>query len=87
MEKAYVNNYYDQNIVEMGGMTGTSYLQEGTGFGTWLLHVFYDDYYITLSLSNVSMNYKDSADEISWKHEKLKKVGDLAVEHLKVIVG
>ena len=86
MEKAYVNNYYDQNIVEMGGIAGTSYLQEGIGFGTWILHVFYGEYYITLALSNTAMNYEDSEDEILWKHEKLKETGDLAVDRLKTIL-
>ena len=86
MEKAYVANYYEQNIVELSGMAGASYLQEGIGFGTWLLHVFCDDYYITLSLSNASMNHEDSEDEILWKHEKLKEAGNLAVKHLKAIL-
>ena len=86
MENAYVNNYYDQNIVEMNGIDGSSYLQEGIGFGTWLLHVFYDDYYITLSLSNASLNHEDSADEILWKHAKLKEAGELAVSRLSSIL-
>ena len=86
MEKAYVNNYYAQNIVEMGGTAGTSYLQEGAGFGTWILHVFYDEYYITLALSNASMNYEDSEDEILWKREKLKEIGNLAISSLKIIL-
>ena len=87
MEKTYFVSRADQNIAKVEGTLGTYYLQEGTGFGTWILHVFYGDYYTTISLSNASMNYTDSEDEISWKHEKLREIGDLAVEHLKAIVG
>ena len=87
MEKAYTKNDGKQNITEISGMLGKYYLQKGEGFGTWILHVFYGEYYMTIALSNASMNYNDSEAEIAWKHEKIKKTGDLAVERLKAIVG
>ncbi|MCL2488328.1 MAG: hypothetical protein FWE80_06555 [Oscillospiraceae bacterium] len=87
MEKAFSSNYYSQNIVELGGIDGASYLQEGVGMGQWMLHIFYGDYYISLNLNNTSLSHADSEDEISWKQEKLKNAGNLAVENLKAILG
>ena len=83
MEKAYSQNYHKQNIVEMSGIPGASYLQEGGVMGLWLLHLFYSDYYITITVSNTSISKTDSEKETAWKHEKLIEAGKLAVGRLK----
>ena len=87
MEKAYSLNYHQQNIVETGGIPGSSYLQEGGAMGLWLLHLFYGDYYITITVSNTSFSKTDSEKETAWKQAKLKEAGQLAVRKLKDILG
>jgi len=86
MEKAYSRNYHKQNIVEMGGIDGKSYLQDGGAMGLWLLHIFYGEYYIYITVGNTSLSRKDGEAEISWKHGKLKEAGTLAVGRLKEII-
>ena len=87
MEKAYSLNYHNQNIVEMDGIEGASYLQDGVAMGLWLLHIFYGDYYILVTLGNTSLSRKDSEAETAWKQEKLKEAGNLAVRRLKAIIS
>jgi len=88
MEGAYAKNNQNQNIIQISGISGTSYLQEGEGFGQWLLHIFYGDYYIILVLGhNTGVDRVDGEDEVAWKHEKLTEAGKLAIERLKAIVG
>jgi len=88
MEESYVKNNAEQNIIQITGISGTSYLQQGESYGQWLLHIFYGDYYIYLVLgSTTGPDRVDTDDEIAFKHEKLTEAGKLAVEHLKAIVG
>ena len=88
MEEAYVKNNADQNIIQISGISGTSYIQEGAGYGQWLLHIFYGDYYIHLVIGNTTGPSRiDTEDELTWKHEKLIEAGKLALERLKAIVG
>ena len=85
------------NIVKVDMLhDATAYLQEGYGFGQWLLYVFYGDYKLMMTLGNqvYSLDEADieaanhnSEDEIAWKQDKLKEAGNLAVERLKAIIG
>ena len=86
MEKAYSKNYYQQNIVEMGGIDGKSYLQDGGAMGLWLLHIFYGEYYISITVGNTSLSRVDSEAETLWKQAKLKEAGNRAVGRLKAIL-
>jgi len=68
------------------GSDGTAYLQEGWGFGQWLLYVFSGDYYINLTLGNKSLSYEDTPEEILWKQEKIAESAKLAIKNLKAIL-
>ena len=86
MKKAYSQNYYKQNIVEVSGIQVTSYLQDGEAMGLWLLHMFHGDYYIVVSLSNTSFSKTDNEKESAWKKEKLIESGKLAIGRLKALL-
>jgi len=86
MQKAFASNYHNQNIVEIGGMEGGSYMQKGVGFGQWLLYVFYGEYWIVLTLGNAPGATNNSEEAIAWKQAKLKEAGNLAVTRLKAIL-
>jgi len=83
MEKAFAR---DSNTSVMDGIDGIAHLQDGGAMGLWLLHIFYDDYFITISLMNTSFSRVDSDELISWKHAKLNEAGKLAVRKLKEIL-
>jgi len=86
MQKAFASNYYNQNIVEMGGVEGESYMQKGLGFGQWLLYIFYGEYWIVLTLGNAPGATDNSEEAVAWRQEKLKEAGNLAVTRLKEIL-
>ena len=83
MENAYVS--YPKSVIN----GGNAYLQPGIGFGGWLLHVFYGDYYILLYLANKAVlgpTPDDSPAEITWKQTKIKEAASLALDRLKEII-
>ena len=87
-EKHCIEYDYDpeHNIIKEGEIDSVVYLQKpGTGeaFNQWFLHIFYGEYYIQLELSSSERR----EDEMSWKPEKLKEAGKLALERLKAIIG
>jgi hypothetical protein len=91
MEKALSLNYHKQNIVQLDGIGGASYLQEGIG-DQWLIYIFCGDYFMHLAL-NVNgrrisefTTKMDSEEGIAWKIAKLQEAGKLAVERLKAII-
>ena len=47
----------------MRGIEGSSYIQEGGAMGLWLLHIFYGDSYISITLSNTKLSHVDSEYE------------------------
>ena len=87
MKGAYSVNNYQQNIIDFGDTDGESYLQDGRIMGSWLLHIFYGDYYMSVVVSNTSLSRKDTEDEMAWKRAKAKEAGELAVKRLKARLG
>ena len=83
MEKAFARA---PNTSVIEGIDGIAHLQDGGAMGMWLLHIFYDDYFITITVMNTSISRVDSAELTSWKHVKLNEAGKLAVSKLKEIL-
>ena len=89
MERTYAENTNESlNIFKAEGVQGASaYMQEGIGFGQWLLHIFTGEYIIWITLGNQSMSKEDTEEEIAWKQAKLIELGNFAVERLAEILG
>jgi len=71
-----------QEVVNVGD--GKAYLQDA--YGVLMIHIFYDDFLIQLSLINVPYTHEDTDDEAVWKRAKIKEAGTLAVKNLKSIL-
>jgi len=79
------NARYD--IVEVNGIGDHAYLQQGLAFEQWLLYVFYDEYCYNVVIGNNKQDRVDTEEDTVWKQAKLKEAANLALDHLKAIIG
>jgi len=64
---------------------GTGYLQETNEI--WMFYIFYEEYYITLSLVQFPLSHIDTDEEKLWKTQRLTEAGKIAVNNLKNILS
>ena len=75
-------------ISSVAGVGNAAYLEESKLDDFWALWIFYEEYIITVAVSQGSLLADDASEsEIAWYNEKLMEAGKLAVEHLKAIIG
>jgi len=83
MKEAYYMTY---PVIDLGIADSASFLYNTKGTCMWTLHVFYGEYYISVMISDVAPDCKDTAEKIAWKQAKLKEAASMAVERLKTIL-
>jgi len=91
MFRNFVEGYHNKeewkdSIITVDGIGEEAYLTDMTGLKRWSLDILQSGYRISMIITYNPLKHKSFDGENEWKVEKLKELGELAVERLKDMI-